>query len=498
MNHTFHIRRSTAVLVVIITLLVGGLIASISLTRTVPIFVSSAHAAGYDQGPLTTFAPMVKHVMPAVVNISSSKVVRNQEMPSQFLDDPMFRRFFGGRMPQQPRERRAESLGSGVIVSPEGYILTNNHVVEGASQVKVSFADQREFPAKIIGTDKATDVAILKIDQTNLPVLPLSDSSRAQVGDVVLAVGNPFGLGQTVTMGIVSATGRSLGGRIERFEDFIQTDAAINPGNSGGALVNTKGELVGINTAILAGESGGNQGIGFAIPINLARNIMEQILKTGKVSRGFIGITPQEVTRDIAKGFGNPDLKGVAIASVEADTPAQRAGLQVGDVITAVNGSPVSDVNQFRLQVAGMAPGTKIDLKINRNGHDQNVNLTLAELPNETARRGGDDGQDDQGFESGNGEKGAIPGVSIQALSPDLKRQLQLPNNAHGLVVTEVDASSHAAEAGLAQGDVIESVNRQPVTSVQQFNAAVRQGKGDSTLLLVRRGQGAAFIAVPK
>jgi Do/DeqQ family serine protease len=435
--------------------------------------------------------------MPAVVNISSSKVVKNQEMPSNFFDDPMFRRFFGGRMPQMPRERRAESLGSGVIVSPEGYILTNNHVVEGASQVKVAFADQREFPAKIIGTDKATDVAILKIDQTNLPVLPLSDSSRAQVGDVVLAVGNPFGLGQTVTMGIVSATGRSLGGRIERFEDFIQTDAAINPGNSGGALVNTKGELVGINTAILAGESGGNQGIGFAIPINLARNVMDQILKTGKVSRGFIGITPQEVTRDIAKGFGNPDLKGVAIASVEPGTPAEHAGLQVGDVITAVNGSPVSDVNQFRLQVAGMAPGTRIDLKINRNGRDQNINLTLAELKDQKTP-GDDGGQDDQGFAPGNGEKGAIPGVSIQVLNPELSRQLQLPNSAHGLVVTEVDQNSHAAEAGLAQGDVIESVNRQPVTSVQQFNAAVRQGKGDSTLLLVHRGQGAAFIAVPK
>ena len=498
MNHSFHIRRSTAVLVMIITLLLGGLIANMTLTRTVPIFVSSAHAAGYDQGPLTTFAPVVKHVMPAVVNISSSKVVRNQEMPGNFLDDPMFRRFFGGRMPQMPRERRAESLGSGVVVSPDGYILTNNHVVEGATQVKVAFADQREYPAKIIGTDKATDVAILKIDQKNLPVLPLSDSSRAQVGDVVLAVGNPFGLGQTVTMGIVSATGRSLGGRIEQYEDFIQTDAAINPGNSGGALINTRGELVGINTAILAGESGGNQGIGFAIPINLARNVMEQILKTGKVSRGYIGILPQEVTRDIAKGFGNPDLKGVAIAHVDPGTPAEHAGLQVGDVITSVNGSPVSDVNQFRLQIAGMAPGTRIDLKINRNGHEQTTNVTLAELPNQTARRGDDGQDDDQGFAPGNGQKGAIPGVSIQALSPELHRQLQLPANAHGLVVTEVDASSHAAEVGLAQGDVIESVNRQPVNSVEQFNAAVRQGHGDSTLLLVKRGPAAAFIAVPK
>src|ERR1039457_1085210 len=328
MNHSFHLRRSAAVLVVIITLLAGGLIASMTLNRTVPIFLASAHAAGFDQGPLTTFAPIVKHVMPAVVKISSSKMVRNQEIPSNFLDDPMFRRFFGGRTPQMPRERRSESLGSGVVVSPDGYILTNNHVVEGATQVKVSFADQREFPAKVIGTDKPTDIAILKIDQKNLPVLALSDSSRAQVGDVVLAVGNPFGLGQTVTMGIVSATGRSLGGRIEQYEDFIQTDAAINPGNSGGALINTRGELVGINTAILAGDGGGNQGIGFAIPINLARNVMDQILKSGKVSRGYMGIGPQEVTRDIARGFGNPDLKGVAVANVEAGSPAEHSGLQ--------------------------------------------------------------------------------------------------------------------------------------------------------------------------
>src|SRR5258708_1832225 len=248
MNHSFHIRRSTAVLVMIITLLLGGLIANMTLTRTVPILVSSAHAAGYDQGPLTTFAPVVKHVVPAVVNISSSKVVRNQEMPGNFLDDPMFRRFFGGRMPQMPRERRAESLGSGVVVSPDGYILTNNHVVEGATQVKVAFADQREYPAKIIGTDKATDVAILKIDQKNLPVLPLSDSSRAQVGDVVLAVGNPFGLGQTVTMGIVSATGRSLGGRIEQYEDSIQTAAATTPGHSAGARTSTRPDIGAINT----------------------------------------------------------------------------------------------------------------------------------------------------------------------------------------------------------------------------------------------------------
>jgi serine protease Do len=502
MNHSFHIRRTTAILAVVIAGLVGGLVASMSVNHAVPVFVSSAHAATYEQGAFTTFAPVVKRVSPAVVNISSSKVVKSQGGmggPEGMFEDPFFRRFFGGRMPQQqPREHRAESLGSGVIVSPEGYILTNNHVVEGATQVKVSFADQREFPAKVIGTDKPTDIAVLKIDQHNLPVLPLSDSSRAQVGDVVLALGDPFGLGQTVTMGIVSATGRSLHQAIEQYEDFIQTDAAINPGNSGGALINTHGELVGINTAILAGDGGGNQGIGFAIPINLARNVMDQIIKTGKVTRGFIGILPQEVTPDMASAFGNPNLKGVAISEVEPNTPASKAGLKVGDVITAINGTPVSDVNQFRLQVAGMPPNTRIDLRIYRDGHEQSVPLTLAELTNQNAGRGdnGDD-NDDQGVNSPQGQKGALPGVSVQVLNSTLRQQLQLPDNSHGLVVTDVDQSSRAADAGLQQGDVIEQVNRRPVNTIAEYNAAVKAGDANgSTLLLVRRGGGSMFIVV--
>jgi serine protease Do len=499
MNHSFHIRRTTAVLAVVVAGLIGGLVASVSVTHTVPVFVSSAHAATYEQGALTTFAPVAKRVMPAVVNISSSKVVKNQGMegPEGLFEDPFFRRFFGGRMPQQmPRERRAESLGSGVIVSPDGYILTNNHVVEGATQVKVSFADQREFPAKVVGTDKPTDVAVLKIDQRNLPVLPLSDSSRAQVGDVVLAVGNPFGLGQTVTMGIVSATGRSLGGAIEQYEDFIQTDAAINPGNSGGALINTRGELVGINTAILAGDGGGNQGIGFAIPINLARNIMDQILKNGKVTRGFMGILPQEVTPDMASAFGNAHLKGVAVAEVEPNSPAQHAGLKVGDVITAINGNSVSDVNQFRLQIAGMAPGSRVELRVFRDGREETLPLTLAELKNQNAR-GANGQEEEQGLNGAQGEKGALQGVSVQSINSDLRRQLQLPESAHGVVVTEVDQSSRAADAGLQQGDVIEQVNHRPVNTVADFNAAVRAGgTNGATLLLVHRGQGALFLVV--
>ncbi|MDQ6760846.1 MAG: DegQ family serine endoprotease [Acidobacteriota bacterium] len=494
MKNSFHIRRTTAILVLVIAALVGGLVATVSSMHNTPIQATTAQAASAaEQAPFGTFAPMVKHVMPAVVNISSTRTIKTQRgAPGGMFDDPLFQRFFGGRMPQMPRERRSQSLGSGVIVSADGYILTNNHVVEDATQVKVSFSDKREFPAKVIGTDKDTDVAVIKIDQQNLPVLPLSDSSHTQVGDVVLAIGNPFGIGQTVTMGIVSATGRSMGGNIERFEDFIQTDASINPGNSGGALVNTHGELVGINTAILAGETGGNQGIGFAIPVNLARNVMDQIRKSGKVTRGFIGIAPQELTPDMARAFGKADLRGVAIASVEPGTPAAKGGLQVGDVITAVNNQPVSDVNAFRLQVAGMAPGTNVNLKVFRSGAYKDVGLTLAELKASTAANG-DSGPN----VPGGGEKGAMQGVSVQALNSDIRQQLQIPEGTKGVIITDLEDDSPAAQAGLRQGDVIEQVNRKPVTTVQQFNAAVKQGNGDTTLLLVKRGQGTQFVVIP-
>ncbi len=272
--------------------------------------------------------------MPAVVNISSSKVVKDQpgEGGQGLFNDPFFRQFFGGRTPQQqeqPRSQRATSLGSGVVVSPDGYILTNNHVVDGATDVKVSFADKEEYPAKVIGTDKYTDMAVLKINKTGLTTLPFANSAHAEVGDVVLAIGEPFGLGQTVTMGIISAKGRA-GLGIERFEDFIQTDAAINRGNSGGALIDTRGDLVGINTAILSGETGGNQGIGFAIPANLATNIMDQIMNKGKVTRGYMGILPQELTPDMAKAFGVPNTHGVAIANVVADEPRRQGWPQGG------------------------------------------------------------------------------------------------------------------------------------------------------------------------
>jgi len=411
------------------------------------------------------------------------------------FDDPFFRQFFGGRMPQQqqPRSQRETSLGSGVVVSPDGYILTNNHVVDGATDVKVSFANKEEYPAKIVGTDKYSDVAVLKIDKRGLTTLPFADSAHAEVGDVVLAIGEPFGLGQTVTMGIISAKGRG-GLGIERFEDFIQTDAAINRGNSGGALIDTKGELVGINTAILSGETGGNQGIGFAIPANMARNIMDQILKKGKVSRGYMGILPQELTPDMARAFGMPNGHGVAVAQVTSNSPAEKAGLKVGDVITAINGTAVEDVNSFRLAVAGFAPSTTVHLKIARNGQNLDIPVTLAEYNLEAEGNG--KGPDNN--LPGTGEKGALRGVSVQALNSDLRQQLQLPEGTTGLVITDVDSDSPAAASGLEQGDVIVQVNHKPVNTVGDFNAAVRAGASkDSTLLLVRSQQGTHFVVVP-
>ncbi|HLG98130.1 MAG TPA: DegQ family serine endoprotease [Bryobacteraceae bacterium] len=487
-----HIRTSSVVLVAVIALLAGALIATMTGTHGVPVFVSTAHAAAIDQAPFASFAPIVKRAMPAVVNISSSKVVRQQATPNMF-DDPFFRQFFGGRMPQErQRSQRETSLGSGVVVSPDGYILTNNHVVDGATDVKVSFYDKSEYPAKVVGTDKYADIAVLKVNRTGLTAVPFADSSKAQVGDVVLAMGEPFGLRGTVTMGIVSALGRG-GLGIERFEDFIQTDAAINQGNSGGALLDIRGELLGINTAILSGETGGNQGIGFAIPANLARNEMDQIMKHGKVTRGYMGILPQELTPDLAKQFGVPNDQGVAIAQVEPNSPAEHAGLKVGDVITGINGTPIQDVNEFRLQVAGFAPGTTIHLKVARNGNTLDVPVTLGEFNLEAEANGRP-----QGNLPGGGEKGAMRGVTVQSLNADVRRELQLPEGTNGVVITDLDDDSPAAQAGLQSGDVIIQVNHRPVTNVSEFNQAVRQGASkDSTLLLVRRGQGTSFVVVP-
>jgi Do/DeqQ family serine protease len=504
MSRLMQIRRSTAFLVIVIAALTGALAWSWTGARHVPIFVSAAQAATTEAFQSGSFAPVVQRAMPAVVNISTTSKVKVQDSPFGMEGSPFddfFRQFFGGRVPQQPRERIAHALGSGVVVSPDGYILTNNHVVEGATDIKVSFANQKEIPAKVIGTDAVSDLAVIKVNQSDLPTLPLGNSAGSQVGDIVLAIGNPFGLGQTVTMGIISAKGRS-GLGIEAMEDFIQTDAAINPGNSGGALINTRGELIGINTAIVGGQTGGNVGIGFAIPANMARNVMDQLIRSGKVTRGFIGIMPNAIEPGQEQAYGlKPGQKGVAISEVDPNTPGAKAGLQVGDVIVAVNGTPVQDENSFRIQVAGMAPGTRVELSIVRNGEQMTVPVTLAENTQLARALRGRNGQG-PGSDQGGGEASALAGVQVDSLSPDIQQKLGLPARVTGVVVTDVAEGSSAAEAGLQEGDVIERVNHQKVSSPSDFDAAVKTSGNRQVLLLVYRtiqggGGVSRFIVVP-
>ena len=449
---------------------------------------ASLKLADSNEGPSRTgFAPVVKKVLPAVVKISSSKVVKTPAGLGRMPNDPLFRQFFGDNFGEgfnMPREQREQGLGSGVIVSPEGYLLTNNHVIDGATDIRVTLADQREFRARVVGADPKTDIAVLKIDASNLPTIVVGDSSKVQVGDYALAVGNPFGVGQTVTMGIVSATGRTNLG-IEDYEDFIQTDAPINPGNSGGALVNDRGELVGINTAIIAHGSEGNQGIGFAVPVNLARVVMDQLLKDGKVTRAYLGIVPQNVTPAIAKAFGESEPRGALVADVSPSSPAERAGIERGDIILELNGKPVLDSNQLRMNVSMMHPEAKVNLKVFRQGAEREITVSLGELPvKEASLR-----------ENGAAAKDSLDGISVDDIDAQTARQLGLSARSTGVVVTGIDPSSAAADSGLQRGDVIQEVNRQPVKNTSDFERAMRNSK-EETLLLVNREGRTLYVTV--
>jgi serine protease Do len=490
--------RVAAVAVAALALVLGGLGIAHAQRSSQANPPATLKFSDKNVGPSRTgFAPVVKAVVPTVVSIKSSKVVKtsglnNGQGQDQRQLDPLFRQFFGDQFGGQfnvPNEQRSEGLGSGVIVSPEGYILTNNHVVDGATDVQVVLSDRREFKARVIGKDDKTDIAVVKIDAGNLPTITIGDSDNVQVGDYALAVGNPFGVGQTVTMGIVSATHRGLGNEIEAYEDFIQTDAAINPGNSGGALVNDRGELVGINTAIIAHGSQGNQGIGFAVPVNLARNIMDQIMKNGKVVRAQLGIYPQDVTPTIARQFGVKDSEGALVGEVVAGSPAQRAGLKNGDIILDVNGKQVTDANQLRNMISTTQPNSNVNLRVWRDGAEHTMPVTLGELnPEEASNRGG----------SGpnfNGSSGALDGVSVENLTAQVASGLGLSPTAAGVVVSQVNQASAAASAGLHQGDVIQEVNRRPVRNVAEFEAAVRNSK-QGTLLLVNRNGHTTYIGV--
>jgi serine protease Do len=455
--------------------------------------VAAASTAAVTPGSIeTSFAPVVEKALPAVVNISSSKATKVsadgiQGMPQM---DPFFRQFFGeefgrdfggrgrGRGSIMPRKQYEHSLGSGVVVRSDGYILTNNHVIDGANEITVTFDNKREMKAKLVGTDAKTDIAVLKVDATNLPTIAMADSSKARVGDLVLAMGSPFGLKQTVTMGIVSARGRT-GLGIEDYEDFIQTDASINPGNSGGALLNTHGELIGINTAILA-NNGGNQGVGFAVPANLARSVMTQVMEHGKVVRGYLGLLPQDITPAMAQALHSKQTEGVLIGDVTAGAPAAAAGLQRGDVILDLNGQKVEDSNQLRMRVSMTPPGTTVQLRVLHDGSEKTVAVKLAEMP---ANVGGSV----EKSEEGGGAASALEGVSVEA-----------SKSGRGVVVTDVDQGSPAGMAGLREGDTILEVNRASVSSVADFDKAMRNVSNGATLLLVKRGDNTFYVAVQK
>jgi serine protease Do len=448
----------------------------------------AVHSAG---GDARGYSRIVKEVVPAVVNISSSRVTKQEAsgMRGQPSMDPLFRQFFGDQGFHQfniPKERREKSLGSGVIVSPEGYVLTNNHVVDHATEITITLRDRREMKAQVVGTDPRTDIAVLKIDGTNFPYVTLGDSSKVQVGDAALAIGDPFGVGQTVTSGIVSAMGRGNLG-IEEVEDFIQTDAPINPGNSGGALIDDEGHLIGINTAIISGNSGGNQGIGFAVPVNLARHVMNQILKNGKVERAYLGILPQDVTPAMAKAFGATEAKGAVVGQITADSPAAGSDLKQGDIILQVNGKAIDDANQLRLEIGLLSPGSTVNLNVLRDGKPQQVVVKMGSFPS----------KEEQASLDTKGTDSALQGVSVENLTPDTAREMKLAPQTTGVVVADLDPSSQAADAGLQTGDVIQQVNRQPVKNVQDFNRVMASAKtGAPTLLLVNREGNTLFVAV--
>jgi serine protease Do len=438
----------------------------------------------------TSYAAIVKKAAPSVVYIYTTKTVKHDFNLGPFGDE-MLRRFFGDRFGtpgQAPKQFKERGLGSGVVVTKDGYILTNNHVVDGADEIKVTLTrNKQEYTAKVVGRDSRTDIAVLKIEGKDLPFITLGDSDKIEVGDVVLAIGNPFGVGQAVTQGIISALGRG-GLGIEEYEDFIQTDASINPGNSGGALVDVEGRLIGINTAILS-RSGGSIGVGFAVPVNLVRNIMDRLLKDGKVVRGFLGIKMGELTPELAREFKASESGGVLVDDVFEKTAAAEAGIKAGDIIVEINGRPTKEPRSLKLMMGEMAPGSKVTVKALRDGREKTFTVTLKEMSEDLAGLGTGVGPAEE-------DSDALNGVVVGDLDTKTRSQLKLPNDLKGALITSVDPDSASFEAGLRQGDVILEINHKPINNAEEAVEASKRVKEQRVLVRLYSNGSRRYVVV--
>ncbi len=456
-----------------------------------------------DRVDTTSYSPVVKRVAPSVVKVLVTERAKNvavQEMPP-FFDDPMFRRFFGdqlgdgrGNSRRLNRQPQQVGLGSGVIVSTDGYVLTNNHVVNGADVITVTLADGREIKAKVVGTDPLSDLAVVKVEAKDLPAITFTDSDKIEVGDRVLAIGNPFGIGQTVTSGMVSGLGRAQEDLGLAYQDFIQTDAAINPGNSGGALVDVQGRLVGVNTAILS-RSGGSQGIGFAIPSNLARSVMEQLVKGGKVVRGYLGVSLQDLTPDFVDAFKLKAREGALVSDVVPGSPAAKAGVKSGDVLMDFDGKKITDGRQLKFTVAGVTPGTEVPLVVLRDGKSVTLKVKISENTGKKMRGMGsdNDNDEDKGSVAKGDDNGTLNGVGVGDLDARTRHEFDIPAKIQGAIVTEVDAGCAAAAVGLQSGDVIQEINHHPVRSAEDAVRLTEKTETKKTLLKVWRQGGSSL-----
>ena len=513
MSNVVQFRSTTAILTLIAASIGGGLIAAFAVSHNsapVPVVARADTKSNSDNQRVSnlsnSFADIIEKASPAVVKISSTRVIKASEQQGNnpFMNDPFFQRFFGGQGGGRQRDQRESGLGSGVLVSSSGYILTNNHVVEKATTLKIELSDGRTFTGKTVGADPQTDVAVVKISADSLPTLPWGNSEAARVGDLCFAIGNPFGQDHTVTMGIVSAKGRHLESGL-RVQNFIQTDAAINPGNSGGALINARGELIGMNTMIISGNSGfggegGSVGIGFAVPSNMAKQVFDQLVKNGKVSRGYMGVSLGDVSADTARMLDLKGARGAEVSLVNKGGPGDKAGLKPGDIIVAIDGKTINAADELTMAVISHQPGQTVDLDVVRDGKAVNMKVTLGQRPGGLEVEKGDDSDDNSAKNGDNndGDSVSVRGIHVEGLTADIAQELGVPSSTKGVVITGVDADNVAADV-VTQGMVIIAVNKQPVASLQDFKRLMNAAQGKEVLLTFNfRGQVSYTVLPPK